>query len=240
MHRVWSTAWFADRGREIRALRSAIDNALQEPPDDSGQRPALTGPVVGTVPTDLDARPEWAHDYAEPEASAPPSTTAEFDDPAFRGVIVAQICEVVDDHAPIHRDVVLRAIRKAWGRGRAGIKMRKAFDSAVGRAVASRGIEQRGDWLHSPHGMTVVRVPAVDDAPRRPVEEVPPDEIELAIMHLLKDAGDSPNARLRKAWASLYGWKRVGPDIERAFDRAVRALVEAGKVNGPDPLRLAD
>jgi len=240
IHRVWSTAWFADRGREIRALRSAIDNALQEPPDDGGPRPAPTGPVVDTVPTDLDARPDWAHDYVEPAASAPPSTTAEFDDPAFRGVIVAQICEVVDDHAPIHRDVVLRAIRRAWGRGRAGKLMRDAFDNAVGRAVASRGIEQRGDWLHSPHGMTVVRVPAFDDAPRRPVEEVPPDEIELAIMHLLKDAGDSPNAYLRKAWASLYGWKRVGPDIERAFDRAVRALIEAGKVNGPDPLRLAD
>ena len=240
IHRVWSTAWFADRGREIRALRSAIDNALQAPPDDGGPRPAPTGPVVDTVPTDLDKRPEWARHYVEPAASAPPSTTAEFDDPASRGVIVAQICEVVDDHAPIHRDVVLRVIRRAWGRGRAGKLMRQAFGRAVGRAVAGEGIELRGDWLHSPHGSTVVRVPAFDDAPRRPVEEVPPDEIELAIMHLLEDAGASRNADLREAWARLYGWKRVGPDIERAFDRAVRALIEVGKVNGPDPLRLAD
>ena len=240
IHRVWSTAWFADRGREIRAFRSAIDNALQAPPDDGGPRPAPAGLVVETVPTDLDARPKWVHDYVEPTASAPPSTTAEFDDPAFRGVVVTQICEVVNDHAPIHRDVVLRIIRMAWGRGRAGKLMRRAFDNAVGRAIASRGIEQRGDWLHSPHGTTVVRVPAFDDAPRRPVEEVPPDEIELAIMHLLEDAGASRNADLREAWARLYGWKRVGPDIERAFDRAVRALIEAGKVNGPDPLRLTD
>lgn len=240
MHRVWSTAWFADRGREIRALRSAIDNALQAPPGNGGPRPTRPGPLVATVPNDLDTRREWAHDYVEPTASAPPSTTAEFDDPAFRGVIVAQICEVVGNHAPIHREVVLRAIRKAWGRGRAGNRMRQAFDRAVGRAVADDGIEQRGDWLHSRHGSTVVRVPAFDDAPRRPVEEVPPDEIELAIMLLLKDAGTSRNAELRGAWARLYGWKRVGPDIERAFDRAVRALIKAGKVNGPDPLSLAD
>lgn len=240
MHRVWSTAWFADRGREIRALRSAIDNALQAPPGNGGPRPTRPGPLVATVPNDLDTRREWAHDYVEPTASASPSTTAEFDDPAFRGVIVAQICEVVGNHAPIHREVVLRAVRKAWGRGRAGNRMRQAFDRAVGRAVADDGIEQRGDWLHSRHGSTVVRVPAFDDAPRRPVEEVPPDEIELAIMLLLKDAGTSRNADLRGAWARLYGWKRVGPDIERAFDRAVRALIEAGKVNGPDPLSLAD
>ena len=240
IHRIWSTAWFADRGREIRALRSAIDNALQAPPGNGGPRPTLPGPVVDTVPTDLDARPRWARDYVEPAASAPPSTTADFDDPAFRGVIVAQICEVVDDHAPIHRDVVLRVIRKAWGRGRAGKLMRKAFDNAVGRAVASESIERRGDWLHSPHGSTVVRVPAFDDAPRRPVEEVPPDEIELAITHLLADAGASRQADLREAWARLYGWKRVGPDIEMAFDRAVRALIKARMVNGPDPLRLAD
>ena len=240
IHRVWSTAWFFDRGREVRALRSAIDNALQAPPDRGGPRPAPTGPVVDTVPSHLDARPEWACDYLEPQASAPPSTTAEFHNPAFRGVIVAQICDVVDDHSPIHRDAVLRVVRKAWRRGRAGNLMRKAFNSAVGRAVAERGIEQHGDWLHSPQGVTVVRVPASDGAPRRPVEEVPPEEIELAIMYLLEDAGASRNTDLREAWARLYGWKRVGPDIERAFDRAVRALIRAGKVNGPDPLRLAN
>ncbi len=117
---------------------------------------------------------------------------------------------------------------------------RKAFDNAVGRAVASESIERRGDWLHSMHGSTVVRVPALDDAPRRPVEEVPPDEIELAITHLLADAGASRKADLREAWARLYGWRRVGPDIERAFDRAVRKLVEDKMVNGPDPLRLAN
>jgi hypothetical protein len=118
--------------------------------------------------------------------------------------------------------------------------MRKAFDNAVGRAVADDSIEQRGDWLHSPHGSTEVRVPASDDAPRRPVEHVPPEEIELAIMHLLEGAGDARRADLRAAWARLFGWKRVGPDIGKAFDLAVRALIRAGKVNGPDPLGLAD
>jgi very-short-patch-repair endonuclease len=243
IHRIWSTAWFADRDREIRALRSAIDSALQAPPGSGGPRPTPPGPAVDTVPTvpsDLDTRPEWAHDYVEPTASAPPSATAEFDDPAFRSVIVAQICEVVDNHSPIHRAVVLKTVRTAWRRGRAGGRMRKAFDNAVGRAVADDSIEQRGDWLRSPHGSTEVRVPASDDAPRRPVEHVPPDEIELAVVHLLEDAGTSRNADLRGAWARLYGWKRVGPDIERAFDRAVRALITAGKVNGPDPLSLAD
>lgn len=71
MHRVWSTAWFADRGREIRALRSAIDNALQAPSGNGGPRPTRPGPLVATVPNDLDTRREWAHDYVEPTASAP-------------------------------------------------------------------------------------------------------------------------------------------------------------------------
>lgn len=240
IHRVWSTAWFSDRDREIRALRSAIDNALQELSADPGLRPSPPGPVVDTVPTELDTRPDWADDYAEPEASPPPSPTAEFHDLAFRSVIVDQVLEVVDGHAPIHREAVLRAVRKAWGRGRAGSKMRDAFDNAVRRAIASGSIQQREGWLRSPHGMTIVRVPASDDAPRRPVEEVPPDEIQLAIMRLLGDAGASRHTDLREAWARLYGWKRVGPDIERAFDRAVRALIRTEKVAGPDPLRLVD
>ena len=246
IHRVWSTSWFAHRDKEIKALGSAIESALRPPPgaggpraappDARGPRPSPKGPVVETVPTELDARPEWAHDYVEPEAPAPPTTTATFSDTAYRRVIVDQICEIVDSHAPIHREAVRRAFVRAW---RPRLVKSSGFEMRVRNAVTERHIEQRGDWLHGPGRSTVVRVPASDGAPKRPVGEVPPDEIELAITHLLKDAGDSHNAELRKAWARLYGWKKVGPGIEEAFDRAVRALIEAGKVNGPDPLRLA-
>ena len=242
IHRVWSTAWFAQRDNEVEALRSAINNALRAPPDDrGGPRPEPTGPAVDIVPTKLDARPEWAHDYVEPVAPRVRSPRPEFHDLAAREILASQVRGIVGHHAPIHQEAVLRAIRKEWDLTRVGQRMRGAFTTAVRMSTWRRDIDQEGDWLYGAcRGPVAVRVPADQDAPRRPVDEVPPEEIETAISLLLRETGAVSPDELRQAWARLYGWGRVGPDIEKAFERAVRALIEAGIVSGPDPLRLAD
>ena len=77
-----------------------------------------------------------------------------------------------------------------------------------------------------------------DGQPRRPVGEVPPDEIQKALLLLLNDAGPSTPENLRQAWGRLYGWARIGADIEIAFERAIDALTTANKVSGSDLLRV--
>ena len=63
------------------------------------------------------------------------------------------------------------------------------------------------------------------------MHEVPPNERKLAVLLLLRDAGPSRSEDLRQAWARLYGWARVGPDIAHAFNEAVKALTTDGRVD---------
>ena len=86
-----------------------------------------------------------------------------------------------------------------------------------------------------------VRVPASPDALGRTVAEVPPDEVQTALRLLLRDAGPSSAADLCQSWALLYGWRRVGPNIQNAFERAVEAMRASGEIEGPsDQMRLED
>ena len=242
IHRIWSTAWFTDRAGEEARLRSSIDETLKGPVRRTAvlKAAALAAPTVEIDKVDFDAKPDWVTGYVEPQAPSGPSSRPEFHDSESRDIISWQIQKVVETYGPIHCDAVLRAVRAEWGLNRAGKRMRDAFARATSYLGRSHRIQQAGDWLRCPGQEPLVRVPMFDGQPRRPVGEVPPDEIQKALLLLLNDAGPSTPENLRQAWGRLYGWARIGADIEIAFERTVRALIAANRMRDSDLLRLVD
>jgi hypothetical protein len=238
LHRIWSTAWFYDRAAEEARLREAIAGALGN--DGSPViRPASPGDVDVVVEDfDFDDFPEWAYVYDPPAAPVGPARGQDFCEPSSRSTLVRQIVEIVSSSGPIHEVVVLDVVRDSWGLGRTGSRMRDAFDAAVRSAVARGAIEVSGAFLEVPGQEVVVRVPESDGATARRVAHVPPAELDLAIVQLLCDAGPTELDRLRTAWARLFGWRRVGPDIEVAFDEAVDRLLDGGRIDGSSVLSL--
>lgn len=182
--------------------------------------------------------PEWAYVYDPPVAPQGPSRGLDFCEPSSRATLARQIVEVVTASGPIHEMVVLDLVRTSWGIGRAGSRIRDAFRAAVRSAVARGAIEARGEFLDVPGQEVVVRVPASDDIPARRVAHVPLGELDLAIINLLRDAGPTEPDRLRTAWARLFGWRRVGADIDMAFEDAIDRLVDQGRIEGTSVLRL--
>ena len=242
IHRIWSTAWFTDRAGEEARLRSSIDETLKGPVRRTAvlKAAAPAAPTVEIDKVDFEAKPDWVTGYVEPQAPSGPSSRPEFHDSESREIISWQIQKAVETYGPIHCDAVLRAVRAEWSLNRAGKRMRDAFARATSYLGRSQRIEQEGDWLRCPGQEPSVRVPMFDGQPTRPVGEVPPDEIQKALLLLLNDAGPSTPENLRQAWGRLYGWARIGADIEIAFERAVDALITADKVRGSDLLRLVD
>lgn len=239
LHRIWSTAWFYDRAAEEARLREAIAVALA---GDAPPVAAATPVRVDVVVEDFDFGdyPEWAYTYEPPREPASPGAGLDFTEPSARSTIVRQIVEVVSESGPVHEDVVLDVIRNSWGIGRAGSRIREAFNAGVRSAVARGAIEARGAFLDVPGQEVFVRVPESETVTPRRVAHVSPAELDLAIIQLLRDAGPSSPDGLRTAWARLFGWKRVGGDIEVAFDDAVDRLLEQGLIQGTNLLRVVE
>lgn len=219
-----------DRGSSVAAV-AAPDDALEDR-DEAVQ--------VRYTEVDFDALPAWATQYEEPRIPFVLESGWEFHHEMSRPVIVAQAGDIVAEHAPIHREDVLRAVREAWGLQRAGKLISKAFDEAIQHARNVGSLVVRGEWLSRVGAEVDVRVPRSSDSPRREVARVPPEEIQLAICRILEDAGPCDPEDLCREWARTYGWKRVGSDIRDAFHQAVTVLREAGVVTGHNPLRLVD
>ena len=240
IHRIWSTAWYADRAGEEQRLAAEIDHALHAdgratPPRRTEEAPTDVAFEVDS--RDFDAMPDWVHNYTEPELARVASGT-EFETSTY--LISTQIKQIVDASGPIHEDRVLEIIRRSWGIGRAGKRIRGTFNQAV-RLLVNRGkLAVSGRFLFTPGSEPVVRGPmsatgqeTADGslANMRPVAHVPPAEIYRAILNLLKDAGGSAQQdMLVKKLAGLFGWRRVGSKIRSAFNRAIDRLIDTGGV----------
>lgn len=271
IHRIWSTAWFADRAAEEARLRAAVESALATPaptyaapasrqpvdvtvdevaslalafttqPDAAADPPdevAEQAPVVEFTQRDLGSRPSWAKVYREPFAPVRRVDGVEFIEFHARPVIAQQALGVITDFGPLHYDGVLRAVRSSWGVERAGRRIREQFDACLDRLVRDGSIVRNDPWLSVPGQEVHVRVPLDRDHARRAVTEVPPAEITLGIVQLLTDAGSASFEELRSEWAGLYGWRSMTSDVVTVFAAAVKNLLDAGVLAGPNPLRV--
>ncbi|QVT81491.1 hypothetical protein ENKNEFLB_03901 [Nocardioides aquaticus] len=72
-----------------------------------------------------------------------------------------------------------------------------------------------------------VRVPADDDEIRT-VAQMPPDEMDLAVVNLTRDAVTVEDEALVGAVCRLFGWRRAGGDIQAAVQTSVDRCLRAG------------
>ena len=230
LHRIWGTAWYRDRPGQEARLREAIDAAIAGEASAPGKRRFDTQPTWAEEVFEVvsaEDRPSWVETYVVAKPT-PPKRWAEMHDYSAQSDLRRMIEEVVTVEGPVAREVVLRRVREAWGVGRAGARIRGAFDEAV------KTLRARGRIVESEKGVLVlegadtdrVRVPHADDpTTRRTIAEVPVTELRAAIVGIVGDALQAGRDELTFAVARLYGWNRRGSDISAALERSVTYLL---------------
>jgi len=233
MHRIWGPAWFRDRLGQEEALKSAIADALHG--RSPSRRPKLIespGPKVEIDEVDLDAMPDWAEEY-EVSSYRPGSwfDPAEVHAVPTRDFVVA-VERIVRDEGPIHEDALRRRLAEAYGVRRIGDRIKTAFDKAIEMSRRGGSIERvEKVFIQCPGTKPSVRTPNEDDEQtKRAVAQVPASERQLAIELLVASSHRVDKDDLRVAFGRLFGWKRVGTDIDAAFERDLAVLVKAKRV----------
>jgi hypothetical protein len=148
---------------------------------------------------------------------------------------------VIEKEAPVHEERVLRAVREAWNVGRAGARIRQAFDNVIADLTIGVITRDRAGFIRlmGPQA-AVVRVPTDHPESVRPINQMPPEELQAALIQLTADASSIGHDDLRVRVARLFGWARVGTDISNASDSAIRrAIDDRAIVESQDLLRVA-
>ena len=228
IHRIWGPAWYRNRKGEQERLRAAIEEAMTGKPSAAPRSARKSQSPPKFVEVELNEIPSWAADYT---ISRPPvARHYEMHDPSALPTLTRAVEAVVAVESPVHAEVVLRRIRGEWGVGRAGNRIREAFDTAVMRAQHAGAIRiDHKNFLWSPDSEAVtVRTPTHDPESQRRVSEVADEEIEAAIVALVRDAKQATWDEVSTGVARILGWARRGRDIDQALEDSLSRLIDAG------------
>ena len=233
IHRIWGTSWYRDREGQEQRLRAAIQEAIEDAParPKPTPRPSVEEPAFELL--GHGEPPAWTEPYIVRLPSAP-TMVIEMHEHAAQSDIKRMIMEVVSVEAPVLDEVVLRRVREGWGLQRTGLRIRAAFDKALGD-LRRRGQLARDEdgflWANSTDGVPV-RVPTEEEpGSAREVAEVPPGEIEQAVLGVVSDALRIEREELSVHVARLFGWARRGTGISNAIDGALERLIARGDIS---------
>ncbi len=271
IHRIWSTRWIHDPQGEIaavvdriEALRKAPSGALAEAilgPEAMPDRPPLKLLVVSADP----AEPSAPEPRPVPElhvASLPHSGSAAGPAEASRPTryrqfggslggdlytmpysrLTAIVEQVVDQEGPIHEELLMQRIARAFGLGRAGQVIQDRLRRCIAYARREGRVSTRGTSWSRMHHVRAHLTPfvwpkTVPELPRwapagetRKIEWVPPEEIRAAIEWTLRTYGRMPFESVLHGAKDALGYGRLGAEIRAAVEAEIRVLISDGRL----------
>ena len=235
-HRIWALDWVRNRNSEIERLKEALglsSEATQPPPhsdDDSEPPPRERADrmVVDLLAAVDAAHFEWVTEYQRVDLPRH-RRNYEFHETVNRDAQRDLVVALAQTEAPIHSDYAIRRLAHEWGVRRVGGRIRPAGLQAIKMAERRELIELRGAFIWLPQQeLTHVRSPNWSDKRTfRAIEEIPPEEIDLAF-EKLSTAGVTEEAELIPVVAKILGFDRVGAKIRPVLESRFLAVQSRG------------
>lgn len=252
LHRVWSLDWWEKPDLVLTGIIQAIENAKTST-ETLAPKANLALPDVETIPSTapsaeftplnnavaslqpvLSPKSDYIESYEVchllPVATA---STDAFLQPYNGMRIREQIDQVLEKESPINKSLLYQRILTAWGIGRAGGRIAAHLDNLIGN-MGIRQIKHGKQvflWKMTQHPSTykVYRL-SQNDAQKRDAEDLPPEEIAVAIRHILKAQLSLPKADLIREGARLFGYARLGAKVDEAMQIGIDVAIKHGFV----------
>jgi len=239
LHRVWSTDWFRDPEGTLdsilRSLEQAEIRALEEMPE---------------VPARALGEGE-GHDHgAQPTASlrsrkyTPGARYRRFRPQAYRSdrdallkseyvnALARDVTAIVGVEGPIHVNQVAARLKEMHQVERLGSTVQANIDRAIDWAIRTLGRVARGsdtDFLvMKGETLKTFRIPG--DGIERQIQFIAPEEIALAILHLVEDQFGMFRDQIPTAVVKLFGLERAGPEAADIIRNVLEGLVDSGRL----------
>lgn len=237
IHRIWSLDWVRNRNAEVERLRSALEHAEISDRTSSGDGTLSEGPRLAEAQADRVER--VVHELNDEEAvAALPWTTPyvsavlvrqnsyyEFHESVNRQAQAELVVEIAEAEAPISASRVVRRLAAAWGLRRAGHRVVAASHQAIRMAERQGQVEVRDDFVWLPgQEMDQVRVPDADEPEsRREIDDLPAQEIDLAIQKLREASPGVDGDALIAQVARIFGYRHTGGRIRNRIAERLEA-----------------
>ncbi|MDP8994078.1 MAG: DUF3320 domain-containing protein [Pseudomonadota bacterium] len=236
-HRIWSTDWFYRRADELVRLRSALETAVAASDEGiviEGANDAAPPKAAPPAPP-----PEIVLELAEvPERKMPPyvrcqvSVRSAVEPHEADSYLLSRLAgQIVEDEGPIHEEEVARRIASAFGKERAGTRILAAAKRALRQAQRRQDVALQQDgpfWCTAAQAASpVVRDRSFEMGSLCKASNIATAELTEALRIAMQDNAGGSREEIVRAAARLFGFKRVGPDLQMRLRNVFEALQEA-------------
>lgn len=242
LHRVWSTDWWEKPVEELARIEAAIEEAKKVSAKGEEQTKLASAPanLVALEPAQEEQAPrqlsstieEGFPRYEPYKVSTIVGDLSAFYQPTADGTIRRIIEDVVRYEGPICLDLVARRVAGHWGIGKVGARVGERISQIAARANVSRKKSGGRTFLWrpdvTPDHYRVFRVPGNDDASRRSADELPPEEIANAALHVLENQISMPTDNLVSETARIFGFARTGQTVASNIRMGIEVLLKRG------------
>ncbi len=237
LHRLWSTDWWRDPARSIDAALRSLEQAQQAPVEQSVPAPALTDTATVVPPAALGPR----EDSTAGPSRFPATPYERFRpderlwrhrdvliDPSQSRALATSIVALMKAEAPIHEDVLWDRLKEIHGVARAGANVRANITKAI-RIATKDSVVRGSDRRFYYYGVappTAFRIAA--DGVHRTIDQIPPEEIQLAIQHLAEEQFGVSREDVPHGVAALFGVERARGDAATTIRILTDDLIQRG------------
>lgn len=225
--RIWALDWLQKRDETLQKIENAITEARTHKSNVnkdfiSTDQPAntdemLKAPKLVTVAAQQITSAKIA--YNEIELSPVQAPSEAFTAAMHKHKVIAQIRQIVNAEAPVHKEYVVRKVITAWGISRIGSKISAYLDSLFAE-LAYPTIVYGDDcflWLPEQNPTAHATYRSFHNQPNY----IPPEEIAVAAREVLRLQGSLPHNELLREVAHLLGFSRLTPSVITALERGV-------------------
>ncbi len=236
IHRIWSTDWFQRPSEQLELVVQRIE-AIKAEFDEHLEEVRLTEQLDVEAPyverediqagSDTDAR---FVPYEEVVLKKPVHTPEDLH-LTPPGILTDLIVQAVTTEGPVHVDQVTTRVRDAWGLKRTGARIEEAVGKSVDIAVRLGRITRRREFLSLPDVVPVPRDRSeVVAAALRKAEILPPSEIEVAILTVVRKNFGATREQVIQAVARGMGIQNTSAQVRAVIDDVVASVLADGRL----------
>jgi len=227
MLRIWSADWALDGAKAKARLLDSLQDA------GSGAA-AMDAPAPAG--TDSSAEPraprERAGGRVEHRVFKPWTCRAKLDHKDFSEAysyrkITSMLREVANAEGPVFESVMRKRVSKAWGLTRNTDEVRRIFDLCMpGDCTITKNAAGRVFWPEgsAPESYREYRIPGRAESSKRPLDEIPPEELAAAMREIVADCGACPDDSLFRETLKIFDLGSLTPKARQILSNA-KALV---------------
>ncbi|ATB34938.1 DNA helicase related protein [Cystobacter fuscus] len=236
LHRVWSSDWATNREAQVKALGTAVRDALEASNQPAAPPPPAPVPVTEAAPAE-EAPPEplALQDEARavrpyvPTKLPPVKAGTDFFAPTASARLREQIHLVLEQEGPVHEELLARRLLESWGLQKLTPRVRQRIEEQVAELTKRGAVIERGDFLWSgangPERYTDFR----GAHPEREAAQLPTEEVANAAAWVLSQALSLGQEDLLRATGKLFGVQRLTRTVLPVLQGGLALLASQGR-----------